>query len=76
MRSQGLSANLSIKSSASDWFPVPRSVLYAPNLLYIFDPSSNFCSKGHLSLMIAGADDRPGIESSCHEILVPGDAQP
>ena len=76
MRSQDLSANLSIKSSASDWVSVPRSVLFAPNLPYNFDPSSNSCSKGRLSLIFAGADDRLGLESSCHEKLVPGDAQP
>ena len=70
MRSQDLSANLSIKSSASDWSSVPRSVLYAPNLPYILDPSWKSLNKGFLNLMIAGAEDRPGSESSCHEKLL------
>ena len=58
MRSQDLSANLSIKSSASDLFSAPNGVLYAPNLLYISDPFRNSCSKGHLSLIFAGLEDR------------------
>ena len=70
MRSQDLSASLSIKSSASDRVSVTRSVLYAPSLPYTLDPSWKSFSKGLLNLMIAGAEDRLGLESSCHEKLL------
>ena len=51
-------------------------MLFVPDWLYESDPLWNFRSKGRLSFVFAGADDRLGLESSCHEKSVPGDAQP
>lgn len=51
-------------------------MLFAPDSLYESDSSRDFNSKSHPTFVSAGGDDRLGLESSCYEKSVPGDAQP